>query len=245
MDRQITYENLRQFAYSNDKLVKGPIRGIILVFFGLGSTAMFGEPMDVNEGVPYGEQGILYLLPYNNPWCWMNPQAVDFVDEVLDVLFEHYDLPENTPIISTGGSMGGQSALTYMAYAKRTPVACLANCPVCDMVYHYTERFDLPRTIYSALHQTEGSLEEGLKSLSPLHLAERMPKVPYYLFHCSEDKMVNIDRHSKVFAARMEELGHRVVTDYTCGVVHCNLTEAAQKKWKEICIDEINKNAVV
>lgn len=230
MEKRITYENLRQFCYSNDKLVKGPIRGIILVFFGLGSTAMFDEPMDKNEGIPYGEQGILYLLPYNNPWCWMNRQAVDFTDEILDVLFEHYDLPENTPIISTGGSMGGQSALTYMVYAKRTPVACLANCPVCDMVYHYNERFDLPRTIYSALANEPGTLEEGLKRLSPLHLAQQMPKVPYYL---------------KQFVAKMKELGHHVVPNFNCGEVHCNLTEEALALWKDYCIEEIERNAVV
>lgn len=245
MEKVITYENLRHFCYSNDQLVKGPIRGIILVFFGLGSTAMFDEPMDKNEGIPYGEQGILYLLPYNNPWCWMNKQAVDFTDEILDVLFEHYNLPEDTPIISTGGSMGGQSALTYMAYAKRTPVACLANCPVCDMVYHYGERFDLPRTIYSALAHEEGTLEDGLKRLSPLHLAEKLPKVPYYIFHCSEDKLVNIDLHSKRFVAKMEELGHQVVSDFNCGEIHCNLTEAALAQWKRICIEEIERNAVV
>ena len=58
---------------------------------------------------------------------------------------------ENIPVVSTGGSMGGQSALVYCAYSKRTPVACVANCPVCDTVFHFTERPDLPRTLYSAV----------------------------------------------------------------------------------------------
>lgn len=43
----------------------------------------------------------------------MNHQTVRFVDEIIDVLFDTYHLPEGTAIVSSGGSMGGQCALTY------------------------------------------------------------------------------------------------------------------------------------
>lgn len=89
---------------------------------------MYNE--DTDEGKFYAENNILYVVPYQNPWAWMNSQTVDFTDEILDVLFEAYSLPENLPIASTGGSMGGLSALVYTAYAKRTPTVCAANCPV-------------------------------------------------------------------------------------------------------------------
>lgn len=75
----------------------------------------------------YAKRGILFLIPYQNPWCWMNEQTVRLFDEVLDVLFKEYNLPENLPIVMRGGSMGGLSALTYTAYAKRTPVACVVE----------------------------------------------------------------------------------------------------------------------
>ncbi len=37
-------------------------------------------------------------------------------------VFAKYHLSENLPIVSSGGSMGGQSALVYAKYAKRTPI---------------------------------------------------------------------------------------------------------------------------
>ena len=93
MEKIITWENLRNFAYCNDGVCQKPIRGIVISFFGLGSTAMFQE--DTEEAIFYGENGILYLVPYNNPWAWMNPQAVAYTDELVDVLFAHYGLTMN------------------------------------------------------------------------------------------------------------------------------------------------------
>ena len=104
MNKIISYENLRGFAYVNDKIVKKPIKGIVLSFFGLGGMTMYRN--DFVEGEFYAEKGILYVVPYNNPWAWMNKQAVSFTDEVIDVLIEEHNLPENIPIISTGESMG-------------------------------------------------------------------------------------------------------------------------------------------
>lgn len=121
----IAYETLKNFTYTNDALIRGDIKGIILSFMGLGSTAMFDE----NErGNALAEKEIIYLIPYINPWNWMNQQAVEYTDELIDLLFDHYDLPENTPVVSTGGSMGGLCSLVYTKYARRTPVACVANC---------------------------------------------------------------------------------------------------------------------
>ena len=143
MEKIINANNVKNFAYVNDVVCRLPIKGVALNFFGLGNMSMFNE--DTDEGKFYGDNGILYVTPYTNPWAWMNMQTVAFVDELLDVLFAKYNLDENTPVVSTGESMGGQSALVYCVYAKRTPVACVANCPVCDTAFHYTERNDLPR----------------------------------------------------------------------------------------------------
>ncbi len=199
MEKLITYPTLRNFAYSNDKICKKPVRGIALSFFGLGGQTMFDD--DPELGVFLAERGIVLLIPYTNPWSWMNRQAVDYADELVDVIMTEYALPESTPVIACGGSMGGQSALVYTAYAKRTPKACVTNCPVCDLPYHFTERPDLPRTLYSAFGQYACSLDEALRSASPLHLAEagKMPDVKYTLFHCEEDKAVNKQMHSDRF----------------------------------------------
>ena len=235
MEKIMTYETLKSFAYVNDAVCKKPVKGIVLQFSGLGNQTRY--PVDTVEGEFYGENGLLYVIPYCNPWCWMNRQAVDYVDEIIDVLAEHYGLGENVKVVSTGGSMGGQGALAYTLYAKHTPVACVANCPVCDVVFHYTERDDLPRTLYSAVYGIDGTLEDGLKSLSPLHNAERMPKVPYRIFHCENDNAVNIHSHSEKFVEAMKNAGHDITLTRVPDRGHCALTYAAKKEFADYILD--------
>lgn len=230
MEKIITIENLRSFAYCNNHICSKPIKGIVIEFFGLGDVTMFHE--DTVEGLKYAEKGNLYLAPYQNPWAWMNRQTVDYTDELIDVLLKEYHLPESLPIVSTGKSMGGLSALVYTAYAKRTPVACVANCPVCDLTYHFTERLDLPRTLYSAFGTYEGTMEDALRSASPLHLVDKMPiESKYYIFHCEEDKAVNKQKHSDRFVEKMH-LKHQVEYYAVPGKKHCDLTE---EMWEKYC----------
>lgn len=237
MEKIMTAENLNSFAYVNEKVCKKPVRGIVLQFTGLGNTKRY--PTDTLEGEFYGNEGLLYVIPYHNPWCWMNRQAVDYVDEIIDVLVAKYDLGDDVKVVSTGGSMGGQGALTYTAYAKRTPVACITNCPVCDVVFHYTERDDLPRTLYSAVYGIDGTLDDGLKSLSPLHLVDRMPKVPYRIFHCEKDTAVNIHSHSEKFVEAMTAAGHDITLTRVPDRGHCDLNLEAKKKFSECILEAV------
>lgn len=237
MEKIINYENLRNFAYVNDKIVKMPIKGIVLNFFGLGGQNMFWND-DSKYAKFFAENGILWIEPYNNPWAWMNKQAVNYTDEILDVLIEKYDL-KDVKIVSSGGSMGGFSALLYSLRAKRTPVACVADCPVCDLVYHFTERVDLPRTIYSAFYNEDSSLDEALRNNSPYHLAKVMPKINYHIFHCDKDSCVNIDKHSRIFVEEMQANGHSVTFDIVCDRDHCQLTPEAEEKYLNLCKDAI------
>lgn len=221
MKPQITFENLDSYAYSNASLCQ-EIRGIVLSFFGLGGMHMYSD--HPQEAYRYASHGLLYVVPYNNPWAWMNRQAIAYTDEILDVIFAHFCLPASTPIVATGGSMGGLSAIVYCRYAKRTPTACVANCPVCDLPYHFTERPDLPRTIYSAFWNEPGDLDEVLARYSPLHLVVAMPKIPYTIFHCTADLAVNKDLHSDRFVAAMKETGHSITYHTVEGRGHCDLT---------------------
>ena len=237
MKNIINYENLRSFAYCNDKLIKGKIKGVVIDFFGLGGQAMYKE--DTNTGKFLAENNILFFLPYANPWGWMNKQEINLTDTIMDVLFEKYGLDENTPIVSSGGSMGGLCSLVYSYYAKRTPVACVSNCPVCDLVYHFTEREDLPRTIYSAFWDEEGDRDEVLAKYSPYHLASKMPKINYTLFHCSKDGAVNIEKHSEKFVEKMKEYGHSITYHIVPDRGHCDLGEASELYYKAM-VDYIN-----
>lgn len=230
MNKIITYEALRRFAYSNDKICRKPIRGTVIFFRGLGQNSMIDE--DPKIALRYGEQGILYLVPYCNPWCWMNREAVEYTEEILEVLFGRYGMDGTLPILATGDSMGGLSALIYTAKAKRTPKACIANCPVCDLVYHATEREDLPRTLYSAFHGEACDFEEALAANSPLHLARKgeMPAADYHIFHCTEDKAVNMEMHTERFVAEMKKT--RKITCYPVfDAGHCALSDTAREKF--------------
>ena len=228
MKKIITYDNLRNFAYSNDKLINKPIRAIAIDFMGLGGATIFNE--DTENGKLFAEEGIIYVIPYSNPWGWMNAQTVKFSDEIIEAIAIHYDLGDDVKVISTGGSMGGLSAIVYTKYAAITPAACVANCPVCDLPYHYTERPDLPRTLYSAFGTYEGTLEEAMESASPIHLAEVMPDVDYCIFHCDADMAVNKQKHSDVFVKKMKDIGRSVKYYEVQGRGHCDLTpEMAQE----------------
>ena len=233
MEKIITYETLSNYAYSNDRICKHPIKGIVISFFGLGKSEMYSD--DTDEGKYYAERGIIYIIPYNNPWAWMNKQAVAYTDELVDVIINIYQLPNTIPVVSSGGSMGGQSALVYMVYSKRTPVACVVNCPVCDLPFHFTERKDLPRTLYSAFFNESGTMEEALKSASPLHLVDRMPDSEYYIFHCEKDLAVNKEKHSDVFVEAMIKK-HRVTYHAIPERGHCDLTEDMWELYKESII---------
>ena len=237
MEKLINYENLQCFAYSGDRLCKAPIRGIVVDFRGLGCDDMLETAPP--EALLLAEQGIIYLYPYNNPWAWMNRQAIAMTDELIDVLISHYRLPDDIPIVSVGGSMGGLSALVYMVYAKRTPIACVANCPVCDLPYHYTERPDLPSTLYSAFYEFDGTLGEALRSVSPLHLIDRLPDVPYTIFHCEKDSAVNKAMHSDRFveAARSRlDIRYIPVPDRD----HCDLPPEYRSDYWNCCIKAID-----
>lgn len=233
----IHYNNLRQFTYSNDKICTRPIRGIVVSFFGLGFRDMYRDELEI--GRYFAKMGMIYLIPYNNPWAWMNKQAVAYTDAIIRCLMEHEALDCTTPIVSSGRSMGGQSALVYTVYASHTPVACVANCPVCDLPFHYTERDDVPRTLCSAFGGEPGPFGEVLKTASPLHLVEKMPDIDYYIFHCEQDMDVSQKRHSDAFVAKMKP-AHRIVYHSVPKRGHCDLTEEMQRLYNAYIIKAID-----
>lgn len=221
MNKIINYDNLRQFAYSNDKLIKGEIKGIVLNFSGCSIYTMYDT--DTHLGKFYAEHGVIFIIPYYNPWAWMNKFAVNFVDEIVDVIFEKYDLSD-TPIASTGGSMGGYCAIMYTLKGKRTPEICAALCPVCDLLWHFYERPNIPRTLYSAFAYEDGCITDIIKANSPMELVETFPKTAeYHLFHGDNDEMVNYTAHSKRFYEKMKEKGYDITFQKCKGRTHATV----------------------
>ena len=72
MEKIITIQNFRNFAYCNDHICKKPIKGIVLLFFGLGSTTMHHE--DSEEFCSYVEKmraqhKVTYFAVLNRGHC--------------------------------------------------------------------------------------------------------------------------------------------------------------------------------
>jgi dipeptidyl aminopeptidase/acylaminoacyl peptidase len=192
---------IKQVAWVGSHYVRKPIRGVILTFHGLGSGALKEQP--TTEELAWAEAGGLVVFPYYGPWSWMNRAARRFTDELVDAVYKHYKLPERTPLISTGGSMGGHAALLYARYSKRPVKACLALYPVCDLKYHFTERPDLPRTILYAFRGYPEDRESLFAEHSPLAQVDSMPKIPYLIVHGDKDAAVSKSRHSDRMVAAM------------------------------------------
>lgn len=132
MEKQITKQNLSLYAYTNLHLLKEPVRETVVFFPGLGTKEMIREDPEIAQR--YAARGILYVVPYYNPWCWMNDGAVLFTDEILQILWK--DLPAGLPAVYTGQSMGGLCALIYTARGARTPASLTAR----SAIWYITQR---------------------------------------------------------------------------------------------------------
>lgn len=105
---------------------------------------------------------------------------------------------------------------------------------------HVYERPDLPHALYSAFGTYEGTLEEAMLTVSPLHLIDKMPDIPYYVFCGQDDKVVNKQKHSDQFVREMKK--SRRITYYEIpGMGHCNLPDDMKKLYQRTAADEILK----
>lgn len=216
--KTVDYTTVKEMAWVGDDIVKQP-KGILLVFHGLGAPPVKIEAND--EERRFAEQGYLVVMPYYGPWCWMNRQARQMTDAIIDALFAHYRWPADAPIISTGGSMGGMSALLYCRYAKRPITACISNCGVTDIKYHFGERSDLPRTFRSAYWGYDQPFEESMTEHNPIDQVEAMPRIPYFIIHLTGDPAVNFDHHGVPFVEKMKRAGHDIRFKIVDAKGHC------------------------
>ncbi|MDR0902990.1 MAG: prolyl oligopeptidase family serine peptidase [Opitutaceae bacterium] len=233
--QKISKDNIHNFAFTNERALAVAPRLVYFQFHGLGQTALFPPDALSERDKAEGARGILRVHPYYGPWSWMNAEAVRYVDAVRDAVFERHGLPAGFPVVSTGGSMGGLSCLVYALCSKHTPAAIAANCPVCDLPYHATERPDLPRTMYSAFAHYAGGIEAGLESASPLHQAGKMPRIPCLIVHSATDASVNKAAHSDKFVAAMRAASRPVEYIEVPVMPHCALdtVPAVEKRYHD------------
>ena len=232
----VNKDNIQKFAYTNEELLKSEPKGIIYEFHGLND----GISMNIQHtkfSYMCADAPLLYVRPFYGPWNWMNRASVKLVDEITEALFEKYG--KNMPIASSGLSMGGLSALIYARYAKYTPSVCAAICPVCDLIYHYDEREDTARTIFSALGGYEIPFVKAMENNSPVHQISEMPDIKYLILSTLNDKEVNFKKHSEIFVKKMKERGKDIEYIKIPDNGHCDLTKESAQYYREFLIKNI------
>ncbi len=218
---------IKETAWIGDKYVKGKIKAIVLNFHGLGGGL---KQNPSQEELAWAEKGGLVVFPYYGPWSWMNREARAFVDELIESIIVEYKLKKDIPIISTGGSMGGYSSLLFTRYSKHKIKACYANCPVCDLKYHFSERPDLPATIHAAFRGYREGMEELFVEHSPVKQIENMPDIPYMIIHGGKDPAVNQKAHSDKMVKLMKKRRMRIEYIQIPEMGHC--APIPQKEWE-------------
>lgn len=222
----ITRENLELFGHTNRPLLKGRARGIVVNFHGLGDGVMFSDYDNFDRRC--AERGLIRLFPYYAPWSWLNKSGVRLTDGIISLLKE--EAGEDLPVVSMGDSMGGCSAIAYTYLGCHKIIACAANSPVCDLVYHYSERPDVPRSIYNALGGEEIPLKEAVERISPMHNIEKLPNIPFLIVHGDSDKDVNCEAHSSAFTDVARKQGSNIDLQIIPGMTHCDMPG---EKWEE------------
>ena len=130
MDKQFIKEHFGKHCATNIELIRGEIRGIALYFTGLGHKHYLGN--DMAAAPVCAENGILYILPYYNTWCWMNKTTVRYVDTIIDTAIELYGIAPDVPVGIYGGSMGDYNTFHYAIKSKYKIVAADVLCPCCS-----------------------------------------------------------------------------------------------------------------
>ena len=101
--------------------------------------------------------------------------------------------------------LGGLAALVYPMFANREIAGVVANSPVCNLLEHFHERRDLPRTLLNAFISYPDGLEEGLRSRSPIHRIDAMKRIPYFIVAGGADDQVSKANHADPLVKLMRE----------------------------------------
>ena len=232
-------EPIERFAYAEFPADGVAPRGVVIDFMGLNIIWM-GKPDEAPRGAAFTAAGAIYVVPYLDPWNWMNSVAVEMTDRIIGLVLERAGLPPDAPVVSTGGSMGGLCALVWPRYSRRNVVAVAANCPVCDLPFHYTERPDLPRTLRAAFG-AEPDFAAALAAHSPLHLAPTLPDIPHAIFHCTADQAVSKTAHSDKLVAALRALGRRVEYVEVPDRGHCDLDDDARRRYQAFAVAPLGR----
>lgn len=219
--KQIRPDNLLDYAFVNEDTLVRPLRGICVCFHGYTDATMY-EKSDAFART-LGEKGVAWVFPYYSVWAWMSRNSQEFNEQVLDAVYERLGADESVPLIVSGGSMGGLTALNYLIYGKRKAIGCALNCPVTDMNKIFADQRDFRRAILSAHIEKDASLEEIMKTYSPVCFAESLPHIPYFfVFGQADTYFFNTQMPPMIEKLRQYKIKHTLLT--VPGMKHCDLS---------------------
>ncbi len=242
----INFDTLSYYTRNNLNYVEGDIKGIVMEFPGLGGSSCLGGLVGMGEyssdfAKNCGKQGILVMYMYCGPWSWGNKGVVRMADLVIDALIEHYDLPADIPVVSTGGSMGGLGALMFTNGSRHNIVSCMAACPCYDILGEYRSfevLKEFPRTYLSAIASYDMPLNDALKTITPQENISTLPKVPYYIVCNVEDECFD-DEGMAVFVQKMKDAGHDVTFKVLPGTKHGSFTDEERVSYRNFITSSI------
>ncbi len=239
-DRDLIHpDTVELYCNTNAHLLKEPPEAFVLEFPGLGGGSCLGGCMDMG---PYNgplsgllsEHHILQVYTFPGPWSWMNRGAVRMVNALVDAIREKYGFAEATPWAVMGGSMGGMGALIYTAShggdPAYTPTACLAHCPCVDVPDRVYCDKSIPRTLFRAVADYEMPIAEALKTISPIHRLDDMPRVPYHIINDLCDELFpseQMDGYVELLRAKGHDVTYHRLPD-------CRHGELTGEEWDHI-----------
>ena len=237
----IGVDTYTSFCNSNETILKGTPRGIVVEFPGLGGGSCLGGKQDpmrayTNSWSKFPETtaaaGLVHVYLMPGPWSWANPGVVREADLIVDALRKKYHLAEGSPLVAAGGSMGGLGALVYAAWSRHKVTACAAACPCFDVLACYACNPLFPRTYVSAVAALDLPLKEGLKRISPAHLIARMPDIPYFIV-CDMKDEIFPEKGMDDYVARLKAAGRSVEYVKLPDMKHGGFTPEARTRLHE------------
>jgi hypothetical protein len=174
--RCINQDNVSDYAFINMDALTFPVKAVCVDFHGYTDGRMLTE--SDAKAKQFGKKGIARVFPYYSVWAWMSRSSQEFNEQVLDAVYQKLQIPDTVPLIITGGSMGGLTALCYQVYGKRKAVACAANCPVTDVGVFFRDFAEARRAILSAHILDERPLEAVRRVLAAQAFVSEEPENP-------------------------------------------------------------------
>ena len=218
--KYIRSENLLDYAFINEDTLVHPLRGICVSFHGYTDATMYKSSDEIASAL--GRQGIAFVFPYYSVWAWMSRSSQAFNEQVIDAVYERLQADEAVPLIVSGSSMGGLTALNYLIYGKRKSIGCALNCPVTDMNRVFIDKRDFRRAILSAHIEEDAALDDIMKQYSPVHFAQRLPHIPYFLLFGENDPYFT-EIHMPPLLEKFEQYGLPYRLMIQPGMKHCDV----------------------